>query len=1500
MALSFNIVADDRQFLASMQRSGNGLRQLSNQAISEGNKIEDVFRKIAAAAGITFSAMQVKSFVDSIIEVRGQTQQLEIAFTTMLKSREKAAKLMSDLTTFAAQTPFGLMDSAKGAKQLLAYGSQAENVVKELRMLGDVAAGTGQQIGDLVYLYGTLRTQGRAYLMDIRQFAGRGIPIYDELAKVLNTTKDKVNDFVSAGKVGFKEIEQAFKNMTSEGSLYGGLMDEQSKSITGRIEQLKDAVDVMFNDMGKNSEGGIYSVIDGATSLVENYEKVGKIILELIATYGAYKAVLISVNAIQSLNSAILQGATVQMKLAAMAGKTLTKAEALQIARTNLLTVAKTRLSAALKSLHTTMLSNPYAIAAMAIVALGYAVYKLATYETALAKAQREAAEFTANLSSEIWKETTSMDYLFKELKKTNEGTEERKKIVKELTAKYPDYLKGYDLEKASLSEITRIQREANDALIENIRIKKLQERFGEINDEYGKDIEKQLSKFTDQVVDMYGVDMGSRISARLQEEIKNGIKNGVAIDEKAFLSMVRAEFDKGELDKGFLTTNYNDLHSNLWLISRSLLDMKTALNETEKAAEATEDELRKISEAGKEVTPDVFDAQEASLSVLAKKANETKSRINELLKNPTSANLSELESLKKLLQEINDEIPKKQAALNTESGIEDEIKRLKELKKDAVINSTTWNTLDGQIKKLENKLPKRITRGGNNSLQKQIDAKQWLANKEKELNNEQINQNLDFERQRIELQKDSFEKRFALAKNDFEKQLQAIGEQGQSLVKAQQEIEKKQWEANGSKGTFKPTTTDIEHLSSDQQERLETSVYLAWEAWNRAKENISKEHTQFMNEERLRFASELDQQLADIDSFYAEKLQKVKQGSEDEAILLANKDKAKKQAKSNNQLREIDFKEQLELERAAGMESIGMTELVEEKKLEITKKYLQLRINALDKLAFSGDEEAFKQMQLLQAELDKLDSQKPAKGLKGIADKSLYDAIVKGFGGSEEAANKFFDSISGGASKVVAIIDDLKGMFGGLSEDLDLALDSIGNIAQGFATGGIVGGAMAVIGEGIKMFAQSAKVNKEHQEALRQLLLARIELQRQYNSLLFEQNMLYKEGTTIFGVDQIGKAIKMIDLYREKTADFKKELQGDWTPDEDLEKNLEKGVSKGGIIGSVYKRQLDEYKQQLKAYNEGVGALANVDIVTGSRKSGWGPWKKRKDVYTPLLEAYDDIIDSEGKLNTARIQAILNTHKMSEENKALLESLLKIEEEAKAAEEELKNYLSETFGSLGDALSDSIVDAFANGEDAALKFQDSVTNVLNNLAKQMVYSLFLSEMFADLQDKIEGVYKKMADGTIDEKQLSKEVTDLLGGFFNGLEGSIGDANKFLESFWQNAEANGFQRPKSEQNSQSSSKGGYETMSQDQAGEMNGRLTGMQMSLVSIDGSVKESLSIQIANNKSIAEQSNYLQQLSSVQLQSMYHLEDIAKCSKVLPEMADNIKGIKKNTDKL
>lgn len=248
-----------------------------------------------------------------------------MALSTILQDKDKANKLISDVVQFAAKTQFNLDDVATGAKQLLAYGSTAEEVVNELSMLGDVASGLQIPIGQLIYLYGTLRTQGRAMTVDIRQFAGRGIPIYEELAKVLGVSKDQVGEFVKEGKVGFAEVEQAFKNMTSEGGKFANLMENSAGTWPQRLSNIEDTLFQKMNDFGNKYKEVFELGIGTAEDLVENLEDVIPIIGSLVAAYGTYKAAVIAVAVAQKAS-----GFVESIRLMAMFRKEMTLATAAQ------------------------------------------------------------------------------------------------------------------------------------------------------------------------------------------------------------------------------------------------------------------------------------------------------------------------------------------------------------------------------------------------------------------------------------------------------------------------------------------------------------------------------------------------------------------------------------------------------------------------------------------------------------------------------------------------------------------------------------------------------------------------------------------------------------------------------------------------------------------------------------------------------------------------------------------------------------------------------------------------------------------------------------------------------------------------------------------------------------------------------------------------------------------------------------------------------------------
>lgn len=188
-------------------------------------------------AGIAYKMFDIAK---SSIQAAAAMEQQQVAFTTMLGSAEKANALLADMQQFAETTPFQFNDIVDAGKRMIAFGFSAQEVIPKLRALGDVSAGLSVPLGDMAYLFGTIKTQGRAMTQDLNQFANRGVPIYEELAKVLGVSTNEVKKFAEQGKIGFKEIDQVFQNLTSNGGKFAGLMDAQSKTLSGQWSNFND------------------------------------------------------------------------------------------------------------------------------------------------------------------------------------------------------------------------------------------------------------------------------------------------------------------------------------------------------------------------------------------------------------------------------------------------------------------------------------------------------------------------------------------------------------------------------------------------------------------------------------------------------------------------------------------------------------------------------------------------------------------------------------------------------------------------------------------------------------------------------------------------------------------------------------------------------------------------------------------------------------------------------------------------------------------------------------------------------------------------------------------------------------------------------------------------------------------------------------------------------------------------------------------------------------
>lgn len=444
-ALSFEAYIKDVNFSKTIQRMEWQIENLSKKTQIETRSLDLSFSRLGLIAASAFAGLGLAQLPAQIIRVRGEFERLEISLRSMLQSQEQADQLMNQIIKVAAETPFSVKDLADAAKQLIAYGSSASTVTDEIRMLGNVASGVSVPLGQLIYLYGTLRSQGRAYAVDIRQFAGRGIPIYAELAKVMGVSVDQINNLVKAGKVGFPQVEQAFKNMTSAGGMFHNLNEELAKSIPGQIERLREAFDLMLNDIGKDNEGLIKSIISGAATAVQNYETIIDILKILVAGYGGYKAALIATWAWEQ-----------QAAVTSAAKRYLTMAQNLGAA------------TAAQKAFNAAAMANPYVLVGAAVAALAGGYLFLSRQADHAAKISDQVNEATNRQISKI----SALNSIINE---TNASQGKRAEKLKELISLSPDHLNGLTLENAATAEGKRIIDEYTNSLKRKIELQVLE-----------------------------------------------------------------------------------------------------------------------------------------------------------------------------------------------------------------------------------------------------------------------------------------------------------------------------------------------------------------------------------------------------------------------------------------------------------------------------------------------------------------------------------------------------------------------------------------------------------------------------------------------------------------------------------------------------------------------------------------------------------------------------------------------------------------------------------------------------------------------------------------------------------------------------------------------------------------------------------------------------------------------------------------------------------------
>ena len=489
--------------------------------------------------------------------------------------------------------------------------------------------------------------------------------------------------------------------------------------------------------------------------------------------------------------------------------------------------------------------------------------------------------------------------------------------------------------------------------------------------------------------------------------------------------------------------------------------------------------------------------------------------------------------------------------------------------------------------------------------------------------------------------------------------------------------------------------------------------------------------------------------------------------------------------------------------------------------------------------------EESPEELDKLKKALDKLLDSGKKSHLEEI-----FDTFRKGFADLQSA--KGFKDISGAIGTISGAAGDAAGMISEMFDamgntavadalgEVQQVMNAVSNIGQGFAKGGIVGGIAAAIGEAANFIGQAFSANQRHKEALKQVMNEAIAQQREYNLLLMQQNLLYEEATTIFGTDSYAKAANSVNVMKDAISELNEALKG--TSEQQEKQNTKPilGRMLNGVTG---------YYSELKSLYAG---LADVDIKTGHKKTGLFGWGKGKDIYSSILDVYPDLIDANGDFNKELAETIINTREMSDEDKAALQNMIDLAEQAEEAYESLNDYMTDIFGELGGSMSDALVDAFKNGTDAASAFADSVSDMLETLAEQMVYSVTLAPIMEEAQSAMLDV---MRDTSLTDKQKYEQWTNILNGLVSDATEQQQIANNLYEAYQNAAKEQGFDifKPDNTGIEQSPSSGALTTMSQDSISAFEGIGRNMQTHLANVDRFVQELRETQKLDSETLA-----------------------------------------------
>ena len=1085
-ALLFQVRADQSQIQKDVEAIKKQFEQMTNKAVEEGKKQANVWQTLLKGATAYFTLQGAQSFISQMVAVRSQFQQLEISFGTMLKSKEKANELMAQLTDLAAKTPFGLEEVSEGAKKLLAFQIPTQEVTETLRRMGDVASGLGVPMGQLIHVYGQVKAQGKLMTNDLYQFMNAGIPIIAELSKVVGKSETEIKDMVSAGKIGFTEIQAVIKNMTNEGGLFYNLMAEQSKSLGGQISNLKDNFDQMLNEIGKASEGIVSGAIKGVSFLVENYETIGKLIAGLIVSYGTYRAALIATAAVQQVVAARTAGMTV----AEMAHYTW------------LVLVEKAQ-----KLLNLTMLANPYALVAGALVGLVSYMVMFKKEATVAEQAQKSFNDEQERQKKVLEDERNEIEKLIEVVKDENAAKGQRINALNRLKDIYPDIFSKYKTEEELIRNIAKALKEVSNAQKE--KDLKMDKDYIERLQVQKRGLQARLSGAANPVDIVNYKEQIQAIDIQIDKATKQHAWQSTLkrIDDIAELSA-----DEQAKERKLMIEEYNRRHNAKQSKNQNLL------------REGEKQDLRKTTPFGFTGYENFSDAD---LGLIISKSNQLAEADKQ--RNKILDTRNELLAKQK---ELTSKISAIQSKEGQTQNDKDELKKLQEEKE--LVDKKLKGEYNVQNKKNTSKTIK-------NSLP------EFDTEKAQRDHNRQIQDDLfALEEARIKIMQDGAEKRLAIIQLEYDKQEEEIRRRSEDQLAAFIETEKQKAEAQGKWKKGQDFDTNTEVINAEKARLAENEKVLL--ADNAEYQRMQQE--QVYKDLLEKYQTYTDQRKAIEEKYNADiAALQAKLGSDAPQVKKAQDEKAR-------ELKKLDI-----LYKKEGTAIAKLFDNLRKKTVKEIRQTIAEAEAEIDELAkvLNMDDNANVEFitnlkQQLEQARDTADKSDTAFGKLGTSIKNLFKSRPN-TAEWQEAFNGMLSSAQSITGQFSQLGDEFERLgqstgndslreFGKGIKEMGEIVNKAMSFAQIGSSAGPIGGAIGGIIGAVYGFVQKIESDKERaRQKERMWKQEQYQNEKRINELYDERILKGEKHSNSLTTNQIGKQLDIIKNYNDKVKKLRNDL---------------------------------------------------------------------------------------------------------------------------------------------------------------------------------------------------------------------------------------------------------------------------------------------------------------------------------------------------------------------